>query len=65
MWLEDPRCKEVVALAWERSVGGSPIDQVEGKIKECQAKLKQWSCIHFGNITRALKKKKIGATKKG
>jgi len=40
MWLEDPRCKEVVVSAWERSVGGSPIVQVEGKIKECQAKLK-------------------------
>ena len=25
MWLEDPRCKEVVVSAWERSVGGSPI----------------------------------------
>ena len=58
MSLGDPRCKEVVVLAWERSVSGSPIVQVEGKIKECQANLKQWSCLHFGNITRALKAKK-------
>ena len=58
MWLEDLRCKEVVFSTWERFVGGSPIDQVERKIKECQAKLKQWSCIHFENITQALTKKK-------
>ena len=30
---------------------------MEGKIKECQAKLKQWSCLHFGKITRVLKEK--------
>lgn len=32
--------------------------QVEGKIKECQEKLKQWSQVSFGSITRALKEKK-------
>ena len=32
--------------------------QVEGKIKECQEKLKQWSQVSFGSITHALKEKK-------
>ncbi|KAK4539790.1 hypothetical protein RGQ29_031879 [Quercus rubra] len=58
MWQEDERCSEVVDLAWKRFFPGNPMVQVEGKIKECQAKLKQWSRTSFGNITCALKEKK-------
>ena len=58
MWLEDASCSEVVDLAWRWNFLGSPIDQVEGKIQECQAKLNQWSRVSFGNITQTLKEKK-------
>ena len=58
MWLKDTRCSEVVDLAWRRHFSGKPVVQVEGKIKECQEKLKQWSCVSFGSITRSLKEKK-------
>ena len=58
MWQEDERCSEVVDLAWKRFFPGNPMVQVEGKIKECQAKLKQWSRTSLGNITCALKEKK-------
>ena len=58
MCLEDERCGEVVDLAWRRVYPSNPMAQVEGKIKVCQAKLKQWSRTSFGNITRALKEKK-------
>ena len=58
MWLEDAGCSEVVDLAWRRNFSSNPMMQVEGKIKECQAKLKQWSQVSFGSITHALKEKK-------
>ena len=57
MWLEDTRCSEVVDLAWRRNFPGNPIAQVEGKIKECQVKLKQWSHVSFGSINRSLVEK--------
>ena len=40
MWFEDTRCSEVVDLAWRRNFPGNTIAQVEGKMKECQVKLK-------------------------
>jgi len=40
MWLEDVRCSKVVDLAWRLNFSGNLMMQVEGKIKECQAKLK-------------------------
>ena len=58
MWLEDLRCKDIVELAWGRIMVGGSMDQVEGKIQECQAKLTQWSGLSFGNITQLLKEKK-------
>ncbi|XP_075650090.1 uncharacterized protein LOC142620636 [Castanea sativa] len=58
MWLKDTRCSEVVDLAWRRNFSGNPINQVEGKLKECQVKLKQWSHVSFGSINRSLKEKK-------
>ena len=58
MCLEDERCCEVVDLAWRRVCPGNTMVQVEGKIKVCQVKLKQWSRTSFGNITNALKEKK-------
>ena len=54
MWLEDTRCNEVVDLAWRRNFPGNPVAQMEGKIKECQVKLKQWSHVSFGSIYRSL-----------
>ena len=58
MWLEDEGCGEVVDLVWRRIYPGNPMAQVEGKIKGCQAKLRQWSRTSFGNITRSLQEKK-------
>ena len=58
MWLEDVGCSEVVDLAWRRNFSGNSMMQVEGKIKECQEKLKQWNRVSFRSITRALKEKK-------
>ena len=43
MWLEDEGCGEVVDLVWRRIYPGNSMAQVEGKIKGCQAKLRQWS----------------------
>ena len=37
------------------------MEQVEGKIQECLAKLTQWSRLSFGNITWLLKEKKRAA----
>ena len=58
MWLEDPGCKDIVESAWGRTMVGGLMEQVEGKIQECQEKLTQWSWLSFGNITRFLKEKK-------
>ena len=54
MWLEDTRCSEVVDFAWRKNFPGNPVAQVEGKIKECRVKLKQWSHVSFGSINRSL-----------
>ena len=39
MCLEDASCSEVVDLVWRRNFPSNLIDQVEGKIQECQEKL--------------------------
>ena len=61
MWLEDEGCGKVVDLAWRRICLGNSMAQVEGKIKVCQAKLKQWSRTSFRNITHTLQEKKAVA----
>lgn len=38
MCLEDASCSEVIDLVWRQNFPGSLIDQVEGKIQECQEK---------------------------
>ena len=58
MWLKDPGCKDIVESAWRRIMVEGPMEQVEGKIQECQAKLTQWSRLRFGNTTWLLKEKK-------
>ena len=58
MWLEDLGCKDIVESTWGRTMVGGPMEQMEGKIQECQAKLTQWSWLSFGNITQLLKEKK-------
>ncbi|KAK9984667.1 hypothetical protein SO802_034192 [Lithocarpus litseifolius] len=44
--------------AWGKFFSRDPMNQVEGKIQECQEKLSHWSWLNFGNITRSLKEKK-------
>lgn len=43
MCSEDEGCKDIVKSAWRKAFLGRPIDQVEGKIKNCQIKLNWWS----------------------
>ena len=57
MCLEDASCSEVVDLVRRRNFPSNLIDQVEGKIQECQEKLNSWSLVSFGSITQTLKKK--------
>nr|POF25158.1 putative ribonuclease h protein [Quercus suber] len=58
MWLEEEGCRDTVELAWGVDVPGHEMARVEGKITHCQSKLKWWSRVAVGNITRLLKEKK-------
>ena len=58
MWLEEGGCRDTVEAAWGCDVPGQAMARVEGKITHCQAKLKWWSRMAIGNITRLLKEKK-------
>ena len=58
MWLEEEGCRDTVESAWLFDAPGQAMSRVEGKISHCQAKLKWWSRIAIGNITRLLKEKK-------
>ena len=57
MWRSDPTCETTVAKAWRPKFNGSPIAQVQAKIKKCGDDLTRWNRVQFGNITRLLKKK--------
>ena len=59
MWMEDGRCREVVEEAWAYECHGSAVHRLEGKVDRCHRKLKWWSKVAFGNVTRKLKEKKI------
>ena len=59
MWMEDGGCREVVEEAWAYEFHGSAIHRLEGKVDWCHRKLKWWSKVAFGNVTRKLKEKKI------
>ena len=58
MWLEEEGCRDTVEAAWGCDVPGQAMARVDGKITHCQAKLKWWSRMAIGNITRLLKEKK-------
>nr|POF14797.1 hypothetical protein CFP56_33006 [Quercus suber] len=58
MWLEEEGCKETIEEAWSLEANGHAMARVEGKIGRCQSKLKWWSRMAIGNITRQLKEKK-------
>lgn len=58
MWLEEEECRETVEEAWLLEAHGHAMARVEGKIGHCQSKLKWWSRVTGGNITRQLKEKK-------
>lgn len=49
MWMEDEGCHDIVALAWGKGKGVSPVSRVIGKVGEFQEKLK-WSKRCFSNI---------------
>ena len=58
MWLEEEGCRDTVESAWLFDAPSQAMSRVEGKISHCQAKLKWWSRMAIGNITRLLKEKK-------
>ena len=58
MWIEEEGCHESVEAAWRELAHGSPMEQVEWKLKSCQVNLKWWSKNSFGNVTKQLREKK-------
>ena len=59
MWLEEEGCVDTIESAWHYNEIGHAMARVEGKITKCQTKLKWWSHVAIGNITRLLKEKKL------
>ena len=59
MWLEEDGCMDIVESAWRYNATGHAMAWVEGKITNCQTKLKWWSRVAIGNITWLLKEKKL------
>ena len=55
MWLEDDGCRDIVDSAWRQQVSGKSMDQVEEKIKICQARLSRWSRLAFGREKKPIK----------
>ena len=59
MWLEEDGCMDTVKSAWRYNATSLAMARVKGKITNCQTKLKWWSRLVIGNITRLLKEKKL------
>ena len=59
MWMKDEGCREVIEDAWSHVYHGSPMNRVEGKVERCRKNLRWWSKMAFGNVTKALGRKKI------
>ena len=57
MWLEEEGCRDMIESTWLHDVPSHPMAWFEGKISQCQSKLKWWSRVAIGNITRLLKEK--------
>uniref|UniRef100_A0A2N9I518 Reverse transcriptase domain-containing protein n=1 Tax=Fagus sylvatica TaxID=28930 RepID=A0A2N9I518_FAGSY len=57
MWLDDPTCEPTITTAWVPQTRGSPMEQVQAKISQCNDKLKKWIRVQFGNVTKQLKEK--------
>ena len=60
MWVEDPRCKEIITRAWDCTPDGTPMYVATTKMKRCKKHLKAWSRDHFGNVLRQIKLVKGG-----
>ena len=52
MWIEEEGCQASVEAAWREPAKGCPMEQVELKLKSCQANLKWWSRNSFSNVTK-------------
>ena len=63
MWLEEEGCRDTVEAAWQFNAPGQAMSRVEGKINHCQTKLKWWSRMEIGNVTKLLKDKKVALRK--
>ena len=57
MWLEEEGCRDTIESTWLYDVPSHPMAWFEGKISQCQSKLKWWSRVAIGNITCLLKEK--------
>lgn len=65
MRLEEEGCRDTVESAWRFDAPSQAMARVEGKITHYQVKLKCWSWVAIGNITRLLKEKKKRIIKEG
>ena len=57
VWLTNSGCRDTVEAAWFTQKNGTPMFQVQDKIRNCRQELRKWSKSTFGNITKALKAK--------
>jgi hypothetical protein len=58
-WVKDEKYQALIRTAWEaRSVGLSPIVDVQYRLTSCQKSLSMWSQRKFGGAADTLKKKK-------
>jgi hypothetical protein len=57
MWRTEQGYAETVTKAWVPRVRGPPMLQVQDMIQRCGRELTKWSHVHFGSVTKQLKKK--------
>lgn len=54
MWLENDRCHDTVANAWEAVSSDPPMRRVMQNLEACQTQLKRWSEQSFCNVANTL-----------
>jgi hypothetical protein len=57
VWLTNSRCRDTVEATWFTQKNGTPMFQVQDKIRNYRQELRKWSKSTFGSITKALKTK--------
>lgn len=54
MWLQDPRCDEVVQEAWQEGLCKQGGVQFENYMESCRARLVSWNKLEFGHVGRKI-----------